>query len=117
MGAVLAQRSQMFKGIFIEDLESDSDQGTAAVSTAALQLILNNATRWNSTYLMIEWLHNMFQLNWQKPVFGILMAFLRDLEVRISIEIVSEEGHLNAEDWLLLVELKHILEPLYHRRT
>ncbi|KAG6219633.1 hypothetical protein E4U26_007212 [Claviceps purpurea] len=54
------QRSQMFKGIFVEDLESDSDQDTAAVSTAALQLILNNATRWNSTYLTIKWLQICF---------------------------------------------------------
>ncbi|KAG6309246.1 hypothetical protein E4U44_007231 [Claviceps purpurea] len=74
------QRSQMFKGIFVEDLESDSDQDTAAVSTTALQLILNNATRYVSVQLA-------------KPVFGIQMAFLRDLVVRISIEIVScKEG-------------------------
>ncbi|KAG6092947.1 hypothetical protein E4U14_000491, partial [Claviceps sp. LM454 group G7] len=57
------QRSQIFTGIFVENLESDHDQDTAestaeldtaAESTAELQLILNNVTRWNSTYLMIE---------------------------------------------------------------
>lgn len=110
------QRSQMFTGIFVEDLESDHDQDTtestaeldtAAESTAELQLILNNVTRWNSTYLMIE-----RALRKRDKIVAFLAT--NNLETNPNHQ-VPEEGRLKAEDWLLLVELKHILEPLYRQ--
>ncbi|CCE34843.1 uncharacterized protein CPUR_08782, partial [Claviceps purpurea 20.1] len=111
------QRSQMFKGIFVENLESDHDQDTdaesiaeldtAAESATELQLILNNATRWNSTYLMIE-----RALRKRDQIVAFLAT--NNLEGNPNHQ-VPEEGHLNAEDWQLLVELKHILQPLYRQ--
>jgi hypothetical protein len=94
------QRCELFKRIA---RENDEAQGflLAGESTAELEVVLNNDTRWNSTYLMIS-----RALVKQ----GDIRAFL----VHPDVEGWLPEGDvLKGDDWRLLAEVKHILEPFY----
>ncbi|EXK76489.1 hypothetical protein FOQG_18768 [Fusarium oxysporum f. sp. raphani 54005] len=73
----------------------------AGESTAELEAVMNNDTRWNSTYRMIS-----RALVKQ----GDIRAFLVHPEVEIWL---SEADMLKGDGWRLLVEVKHILEPFY----
>ncbi|TQW01624.1 hypothetical protein IF2G_10859 [Cordyceps javanica] len=70
-------------------------------STAELEVMMDNNTRWNSTYLMIS--RALVKQN-------DLRAFLVHPEVEGSL---PQEDILSADDWRLLGEVKHILEPFY----
>ncbi|KAF6781225.1 transposase-like protein, partial [Colletotrichum sojae] len=70
-----------------------------------LQLILNNDTRWNSTYLMIE---RALKKQSQIQSFLSINQLEADPQKR-----PPEEDILTFEDWRLLVELQDILQPLY----
>ena len=72
-----------------------------------LELIRNNDTRWNSTYLMTERaLRKQYHIE----------AFLakNESESNAHKQIPAEDA-FTFEDWRLLVELKEILQPLYHQ--
>jgi len=74
-------------------------------STASLNLIANNKTRWNSTYLMIDRaIRKRNELN------SYLMSF--DFEPEQSRP--PGEDMLVTEDWKVLIELRDILQPLYN---
>jgi hypothetical protein len=94
------QRSELFKRVAHENDEAQDFQ-LAAESTAELEVMIDNNTRWNSTYLMIS------------------RALLKQGDIRAFMVHPDVEGNLpredilNADDWRLLGEIKHILEPFY----
>ncbi|KFA52531.1 hypothetical protein S40293_10337, partial [Stachybotrys chartarum IBT 40293] len=94
------QRCELFKRIA---RENDEAQGflLAGESTAELEVVMNNDTRWNSTYLMIS-----RALVKQ----GDIRAFLIHPDVEGCL---PEADVMKADDWRLLVEVKHVLEPFY----
>ncbi|KAJ3454567.1 hypothetical protein MRS44_013167 [Fusarium solani] len=94
------QRCELFKRI---SREKDEAQGylLAGESTAELEVVMNNDTRWNSIYLMIS-----RALVKQ----GDIRAFLVHPDVE---RWLPEADTLKGDDWRLLEEVKHILEPFY----
>lgn len=96
------QRSQFFRHCTNESDGNDEEPLLAGETAKELQLIQNNETRWNSTYMMI----------------------MRAIRLRDRIEIFFEsitesqlpfpsEDHLSADDWLLLREIAAILQPIH----
>jgi hypothetical protein len=100
------QRSEFFRATI---KESDDGSGIflSEQSTLELQLLLNNETRWNSTFLMIQ-----RALRKQSDIQTFLARNLDEADPQRRIPV---EDHLDMEDWRLLTELKEILEPLYHQ--
>ncbi|KAK8007211.1 hypothetical protein PG989_001201 [Apiospora arundinis] len=76
-------------------------------STHELELVLNNETRWNSTYLMID-----RAILKRDDVDAFLIK--NQLDPDFTRRIPSDDV-LVAEDWKLLVELRDALEPLYRQ--
>jgi hypothetical protein len=99
------QRTEAFKAHAREQEEVDSYK-LAEESTAELEVIQNNATRWNSTYMMIE------------------RALVKQSELNSSIQELGLEADaskrvptadvLTSDDWKVLREVSHILEPVYN---
>jgi hypothetical protein len=100
------QRSEFFKAT-IKEGEDGSGISLSEQSTLELQLLLNNETRWNSTFLMIE-----RALRKQANIQTFLARNLDEIDPQKRIPV---EDHLEMEDWRLLTELKEVLEPLYHQ--
>jgi hypothetical protein len=73
----------------------------AGESTAELEVVMNNDTRWNSTYFMTS-----RALVKQ----GDIRAFLVHPEVE---KWLPEADMLKGDDWRFLAEIKNILEPFY----
>ncbi|KAL9561281.1 hypothetical protein ACKAV7_014743 [Fusarium commune] len=99
------QRTEAFKAHAREQEEADIYK-LAEESTAELEVIQNNATRWNSTYMMIERaLIKQSELN----------SFIQDLglEEDASKRIPTADV-LTSDDWKVLREVSHILEPVYN---
>ncbi|RYC78584.1 hypothetical protein BFJ63_vAg18542 [Fusarium oxysporum f. sp. narcissi] len=94
------QRCELFKRISRENDEGQ-EYLLASESTAELEVVMNNDTRWNSTYLMIS-----RALVKQ----GDIRAFLVHPEVE---KWLPEADMLKGNDWRLLAEIKYILEPFY----
>ncbi|TQW01723.1 NYN domain-containing protein [Cordyceps javanica] len=94
------QRSELFKQVARENDEVQGFQ-LAFESTPELEVMMNNNTRWNSTYLMIS--RALVKQN-------DLRAFMVHPDVEGSL---PQEDILSADDWRLLGEVKHILEPFY----
>ncbi|KAF5261576.1 hypothetical protein FOXYS1_7734 [Fusarium oxysporum] len=94
------QRSELFKKISRENDEAQ-EYLLAGESTAELEVVMNNDTRWNSTYLMMS-----RALVKQ----GDIRAFLVHPEVE---KWLPEADMLKGDDWRLLAEIKHIVEPFY----
>jgi hypothetical protein len=100
------QRSGFFKST-IKEADDGSGISLSEQSTLELQLLLNNETRWNSTFLMIQ-----RALRKQSDIQTFLARNLDEIDPQRRIPI---EDHLDMEDWRLLTELKEVLEPLYHQ--
>lgn len=99
------QRTEAFKAHAREQEESQ-EYKLAEESTAELEVLQNNSTRWNSTYMMIERaLLKQSELN----------SFVQDLglEADASKRVPSADV-LTSDDWKVLREVRHILEPIYH---
>jgi len=94
------QRSELFKKVAHENDEAQGFR-LAAESTAELEVVMNNDTRWNSTYLMIS--RALLKQ-------GDIRAFFIHPDVEGSL---PQEDVLTADDWRLLAEIKHVLEPFY----
>ncbi|EXK25883.1 hypothetical protein FOMG_17497 [Fusarium oxysporum f. sp. melonis 26406] len=94
------QRCELFKRISRENDEAQ-EYLLAGESTAELEVVMNNGTRWNSTYLMISR---------ALVKHGDIRAFLVHPEVE---RWLPEADMLKGDDWRLLAEIKHILEPFY----
>ncbi|KAF6803238.1 transposase-like protein, partial [Colletotrichum plurivorum] len=98
------QRSEAFQQL-AKEADSEDNWLLHQESKAELRLTLSNDTRWNSTYLMIE-------RALQKK--SHLQSFLLQRQVSGDGQIPLE-AHLTGDDWLVLVELKAVLEPLYRQ--
>ena len=99
------QRTEAFKAHAREQEEADVYK-LAEESTAELEVIQNNSTRWNSTYMMIERaLLKQSELN----------SFTQELGLEAEASKRAPLADvLNSEDWKMLREIRHILEPIYH---
>uniref|UniRef100_A0A0D2YDU0 AC transposase n=1 Tax=Fusarium oxysporum (strain Fo5176) TaxID=660025 RepID=A0A0D2YDU0_FUSOF len=99
------QRTEAFKAHAREQEEADIYK-LAEESTAELEVIQNNATRWNSTYMMIERaLVKQSELN----------SFIQDLGLEADAsKRVPMADILTSDDWKVLREVSHILEPIYN---
>uniref|UniRef100_A0A0D2XST2 AC transposase n=1 Tax=Fusarium oxysporum (strain Fo5176) TaxID=660025 RepID=A0A0D2XST2_FUSOF len=99
------QRTEAFKAHAREQEEADIYK-LAEESTAELEVIQNNATRWNSTYMMIERaLVKLSELN----------SFIQDLGLEADAsKRVPAADILTSDDWKVLREVSHILEPIYN---
>ncbi|RKK17352.1 hypothetical protein BFJ67_g17708 [Fusarium oxysporum f. sp. cepae] len=99
------QRTEAFKSHAREQEEADSYK-LAEESTAELEVIQNNATRWNSTYMMIERaLIKQSELN----------SFIQELGLEADASRrVPTADILTSDDWKVLREVSHILEPIYN---
>jgi hypothetical protein len=75
-------------------------------SATELELILNNDTRWNSTYLMID-----RALTKQSE----LKTFMYDVHDELDGERqVPQADILSLDEWLILAEVRTILKPFYN---
>jgi len=99
------QRTDAFKAHAREQEEADIYK-LAEESTAELEVIQNNATRWNSTYMMIERaLIKQSELN----------SFIQELGLEADASRrVPTADILTSDDWKVLREVSHILEPIYN---
>ncbi|KAM5529114.1 transposase-like protein [Fusarium oxysporum f. sp. phaseoli] len=99
------QRTEAFKAHAREQEEGDIYK-LAEESTAELEVIQNNATRWNSTYMMIERaLIKQSELN----------SFIQGLGLEADAsKRVPAADILTSDDWKVLREVSHILEPIYN---
>jgi hypothetical protein len=94
------QRCELFRRILRENDEAQ-EYLLASESTAELEVVINNDTRWNSTYLMI------------------FRALVKQEDIRVFLvhpeveKWLPEADTLKGDDWRLLAEVKHILEPFY----
>jgi hypothetical protein len=100
------QRIESFKRTAREHDASSSEDHFSLVeeSLSELELKQNNATRWNSTYLMIK-------RAWEKQ--SHIQSFIMALELDPTATKIPPEDQLHAEDWRLLAEIQHVLEPIY----
>ncbi|KAG5764959.1 hypothetical protein H9Q72_006958 [Fusarium xylarioides] len=99
------QRTEAFKTHAREQEEVGSYK-LAEESTAELEVMQNNATRWNSTYMMIERaLVKQSELN----------SFIQELGLEADAsKRVPTADILTSDDWKVLREVSHILEPVYN---
>ncbi|KAH7463402.1 hypothetical protein FOMA001_g18073 [Fusarium oxysporum f. sp. matthiolae] len=99
------QRTETFKA-HARDQEEVDIYKLAEESTAELEVIQNNATRWNSTYMMIERaLVKQSELN----------SFIQELGLEADAsKRVPTADILTSDDWKVLREVSHILEPVYN---
>ncbi|KAL3584874.1 hypothetical protein FPOAC2_14655 [Fusarium poae] len=71
-----------------------------------LELMQNNETRWNSTFMMIQRaIRKREQID----------HFITDPDTKASEprQRVPVQDHLSQQDWLLLAEIQSLLKPLY----
>ena len=97
------QRSEHFKRIAQE--EEYEEYRLCEESTAELEVILNNETRWNSTYMMIE---RALRKRTDIRAFIFALEGEQDEAKRIPADDI-----LSNEDWRVLGEVNAILKPIY----
>lgn len=97
------QRSEHFKRIAQE--EEYEEYRLCEESTAELEVILNNETRWNSTYMMIE---RAIRKRTDIRAFIFALEGEQDEAKRIPAADI-----LSNEDWRVLGEVNAILKPIY----
>ncbi|KJZ69294.1 hypothetical protein HIM_11307 [Hirsutella minnesotensis 3608] len=71
-----------------------------------LELMQNNETRWNSTFLMIQ------RAIRKREQIDHFIAYL-ETKVAEPRQRVPAQDHLSPQDWLLLAEIQSLLKPLY----
>ncbi|EGU87630.1 hypothetical protein FOXB_01850 [Fusarium oxysporum f. sp. conglutinans Fo5176] len=74
-------------------------------STAELEVVMNNETRWNSTYMMIE-----RALRKQTDIRAFIFATQEEED---GARRIPAEDILSSEDWRVLGEVNEILKPIY----
>ncbi|CCE27613.1 uncharacterized protein CPUR_01087 [Claviceps purpurea 20.1] len=99
------QRKQLFNSTVPEAQDSGLDILLASVSTLEQQLVLNDSTRWRSTFLMIR------RALAQRDHIKVFIA-KNASEVEATLQ-VPKEDRLDDQDWLVLDELHPVLTPLY----
>ncbi|EXU94577.1 hAT family dimerization domain protein [Metarhizium robertsii] len=101
------QRRELMKSLACNQRDDNDyqlfDEERAAID---LELMQNNETRWNSTYLMIQRaIRKREQID----------HFITYLETKAGDprQRVPVQDHLSPQDWLLLTEIQSLLKPLY----
>lgn len=74
-------------------------------SPAELKLMLNNNTRWNSTYMMIQ-----RALVKQEAINKFIY---KNSKLKDPSKKLSPDDYLTKEDWHLLIEIQEVLALLY----
>ncbi|KAK5994684.1 Putative AC9 transposase-like protein [Cladobotryum mycophilum] len=109
------QRTEEFKKSVPEDY-NDGDFMLVDESDRELELIINNETRWNSTYLMIE---RALVQGCSRPALvkqQQLQTFLNQNQLRRNPSTqIPEDDILTIEDWRLLIEIREVLKPLWEQ--
>jgi hypothetical protein len=101
------QRSERFKAIS-KEAEAE-DYKLYETSTAELELIQNNDTRWNSTYLMIK-----RALQKQADINSFIFSLESDTDEQNTL---PAEDRLSHDDWRMLAEIMQLLQPIYFQTT
>ncbi|KAF6515626.1 hypothetical protein HZS61_004367 [Fusarium oxysporum f. sp. conglutinans] len=99
----LPQRSEQFKRIARE--QNYEGYRLCEESTAELEVVMNNETRWNSTYMMIE-----RALRKQTDIRAFLFAIQ---EKENEARRIPADDMLSSEDWRVLGAVNEILKPIY----
>ncbi|RKK77644.1 hypothetical protein BFJ71_g16696, partial [Fusarium oxysporum] len=97
------QRSEQFKRVARE--QDHEEYRLCEESTAELEVVMNNETRWNSTYMMIE-----RALRKQTDIRAFLFAIQ---EEENEARRIPADDILSSEDWQVLGEVNEILKPIY----
>lgn len=97
------QRRELFKSISLAAIE-DVEHGLISPESKILGVVRDNATRWNSTYMMIQRALGKRQE---------IDAFVQVLDVRKGEAGLPQEDRLSREDWLVLEKSAEILKPIY----
>ncbi|KAF6803308.1 transposase-like protein, partial [Colletotrichum plurivorum] len=95
------QRSERFRKV-AQEVDTGSDFELFTQGSQESHLLLNNETRWNSTYLMI---HRALQKRAEIETYVNWVQEQDDAHKRIS-----DDDLLSSEDWKVLVEFRSILE-------
>ncbi|KZL66453.1 transposase-like protein [Colletotrichum incanum] len=98
------QRSERYRRAAAE-IDGAAGFHLFAETSAEARLILNNETRWNSIYLMIQ-----RALEKKAEVQAFLMSCEDEDDVNHRI---PDADILSGDDWKVLAEIKHVLEPFY----
>ncbi|RKK13988.1 hypothetical protein BFJ66_g18189, partial [Fusarium oxysporum f. sp. cepae] len=80
-----------------------SEEDRAAID---LELMQNNETRWNSTFMMIQ------RAIRKREQIDHFITYL-DTKAAERRQRVPVQDHLSQQDWLLLAEIQSLLKPLY----
>ena len=102
-----SQRRELMKSLASDRCDEDDyqlfEEERAAID---LELMQNNETRWNSTFLMIQ------RAIRKREQIDHFIAYLetKTTEPRQRLPV---EDHLSPQDWLLLAEIQSLLKPLY----
>jgi hypothetical protein len=97
------QRSEQFKRVARE--QDHEEYRLCEESTAELEVVMNNETRWNSTYMMIE-----RALRKQTDIRAFIFATQEEED---GARRIPAEDILSSEDWRVLGEVNEILKPIY----
>ncbi|KAF5493178.1 hypothetical protein CGCF413_v010406 [Colletotrichum fructicola] len=100
------QRCERFLEISQEDHDS-TDFTIFDESPAELKLMLNNDTRWNSTYMMIQ-----RALVKQEAIDKFIYE---NSKLKDPSKKLSPDDYLTEEDWHLFIEIQEVLAPLYEQ--
>ncbi|KAF4332993.1 ribonuclease H [Fusarium beomiforme] len=97
------QRSEQFKRVARE--QDHEEYRLCVESTAELEVVMNNETRWNSTYMMIE-----RALRKQTDIRAFIFATQEEED---GARRIPADDILSSEDWRVLGEVNEILKPIY----
>jgi hypothetical protein len=101
------QRRELMRSLAKNKLDDDSHQLFEEERAAIdLELMQNNETRWNSTFLMIQRaIRKRDHID----------HFVTYLETRVAEprQRVPVQDQLSPQDWILLAEIQSLLKPLY----
>ncbi|RKK08113.1 hypothetical protein BFJ67_g18280, partial [Fusarium oxysporum f. sp. cepae] len=101
------QRRELMKSLACSQRDEDDyhlfEEDRAAID---LELMQNNETRWNSTFMMIQ------RAIRKREQIDHFITYL-DTKAAEPRQRVPVQDHLSQQDWLLLVEIQSLLKPLY----
>ncbi|RKK92477.1 hypothetical protein BFJ70_g17772, partial [Fusarium oxysporum] len=97
------QRSEQFKRVARE--QDHEEYRLCEESTAELEVVMSNETRWSSTYMMIE-----RALRKQTDIRAFIFATQEEED---GARRIPAEDILSSEVWRVLGEVNEILKPIY----
>jgi len=99
------QRTEAFKR-HAKEMEDEDVYKLYEESRVELELMQDNNTRWNSTYLMIT-------RAWEKQAEIASFILKLDREEKNADKRIPPGDKLTDEDWKVLAEIREVLKPLY----